>query len=248
MVPRDAACTPGLRPLATGPPWSDAMPLPDWPRLAATAWPLLAALLLGLLLRRMLLAAARRARAREDLLAARLVRVIAVPAAVGLPLAFLALAVSATPLPPAVAAAARHWLWLGVLLSATWLAVRAVEAIQARIVREHPVDVEDNLAARRVQTQARVIARVAEGAILLVGVSLALMTFPAIRQVGTTLLASAGIIGLVAGIAAKPVFGNLIAGLQIALAQPIRLDDVVIVEGEWGRIEEINSTCVVVRI
>ncbi|NEL81608.1 MAG: mechanosensitive ion channel, partial [Xanthomonas perforans] len=72
--------------------------------------------------------------------------------------------------------------------------------------------------------------------------------FEQVRQIGKTLLASAGIIGLVAGIAAKPVFGNLIAGLQIALTQPIRLDDVVIVEGEWGRIEEIGSSYVVVRI
>jgi len=83
---------------------------------------------------------------------------------------------------------------------------------------------------------------------MLVGLALALMTFPAIRQLGMTLLASAGIIGLAAGIAARPVFGNLIAGLQIALAQPIRLDDVIIVEGEWGRVEEITGTCVVVRV
>src|SRR5690606_24854471 len=142
----------------------------------------------------------------------------------------------------------QHWLGIGVLLCAVWLAVRAVEALQARILRGHPVDIEDNLAARRIQTQTRVIARVIQGAIILVGVALALMTFPAIRQIGATLLASAGIIGLVAGIAARPVFGNLIAGLQIALAQPIRLDDVVIVEGEWGRIEEITSTYVVVRV
>ena len=83
---------------------------------------------------------------------------------------------------------------------------------------------------------------------LLVGVAMILMTFPAIRQVGATLLASAGIIGLVTGIAAKPVFGNLIAGLQIAITQPIRLDDVVIVEGEWGRVAEITRTDVVVRL
>jgi small-conductance mechanosensitive channel len=74
------------------------------------------------------------------------------------------------------------------------------------------------------------------------------MTFPQVRQIGATLLASAGIVGLVAGIAARPVFGNLIAGLQIAIAQPIRFDDVVIVEGEWGRVEEITATYVVVRI
>lgn len=221
----------------------------DWRQLVAVAWPLLAALALGLLVRHALLAAARHARSRADRsLSARVVRVIALPATVALPLLFLALSVEATPLPPDAVARIRHWLGVGLLLSATWLAVRAVAAIETRIVREHPLDIEDNLAARRVQTQARVIARVIQGAIVLVGVSLALMTFPAIRQVGATLLASAGIIGLVAGIAAKPVFGNLIAGLQIALAQPIRLDDVVIVEGEWGRIEEISSTYVVVRV
>ena len=221
----------------------------DWHQAIAAAWPLLAALLLGLLVRQALLAVARRARAHADAhLSARVIRVIAVPAALGLPLLFLALAVRATPLPPGAVAQLQHWLGIGVLLCVVWLAVRAVGALQARILREHPVDIEDNLAARRVQTQTRVIARVVQGAIILVGVALALMTFPAIRQIGATLLASAGIIGLVAGIAAKPVFGNLIAGLQIALAQPIRLDDVVIVDGEWGRIEEITSTYVVVRV
>lgn len=221
----------------------------EWSRLLAIAWPLVVALLLGLLVRQGLLAVARRARAHAAAhLSARVVRVIAVPAALALPLLFLAMAVASTPLPADSIARAQHWLGVGVLLCVTWLLVRVVDALQARILREHPVDIADNLAARRVQTQTRVIARVIQGAILLVGVALALMTFPAIRQIGATLLASAGIIGLVAGIAAKPVFGNLIAGLQIALAQPIRLDDVVIVEGEWGRVEEITSTYVVVRV
>jgi small-conductance mechanosensitive channel len=221
----------------------------DWQQLGAIAWPLLMALVLGLLVRRALLAIARRAQAHASTRTrARVVQVIAIPAAVALPLLFLAVAVATTPLAPDTIGRIQHWLGIGVLLSATWLAVRAVGAVELRILREHPVDVEDNLAARRVQTQTRVIAGVIQGALILVGVSLALMTFPAIRQIGATLLASAGIIGLVAGIAARPVFGNLIAGLQIALAQPIRLDDVVIVEGEWGRIEEITSTYVVVRV
>ena len=141
-----------------------------------------------------------------------------------------------------------HVIVVVALLGLTWLAIAVVGAVKRRVLRSHPVDVEDNLAARRVQTQARMLGRMAQVAIALVGVSLALMTFPAVRQLGTTLLASAGIIGLVAGIAAKPVLGNLIAGLQLALGQPIRLDDVVIVEGEWGRVEEITSTYVVVRI
>ena len=141
-----------------------------------------------------------------------------------------------------------HVIAVAVLLGLTWLAIAAVGAAQRRVLRRYPVDIEDNLQARRVQTQARVLGRLARFTIGLVGISLALMTFPAVRQLGTTLLASAGIIGLVAGIAAKPVFGNLIAGLQIALSQPIRLDDVVIVEDEWGRVEEISATYVVVRV
>lgn len=141
-----------------------------------------------------------------------------------------------------------HWIVVVVVLGLTWLAVAAVGTVKRRVLRRYPVDVEDNLAARRMQTQARVLGRLAQFLVALLGVSLALMTFPAVRQLGTTLLASAGLIGLVAGIAAKPVFGNLIAGLQIALSQPIRLDDVVIVEGEWGRVEQITSTYVVVRI
>ena len=141
-----------------------------------------------------------------------------------------------------------HVFVVAALLGLTWLAIAAVGAAQRRVLRKYPVDIEDNLQARRVQTQARVLGRLAQFAIGLVGISLALMTFPAVRQLGTTLLASAGIIGLVAGIAAKPVFGNLIAGLQLALSQPIRLDDVVIIENEWGRVEEITSTYVIVRI
>ncbi|MBW3549486.1 MAG: mechanosensitive ion channel family protein [Proteobacteria bacterium] len=200
-------------------------------------------------MRRALLAVARRARAHvQTRLRARVVQVIAVPAAVALPLFFLSIAVRGTPLPPEWIARTQHWLGVGGLLCLTWLAVRAVGAVERRILRHNPVDDEDNLAARRVQTQTRVLSRVLQIGIALIGVAIALMTFPAIRQVGATLLASAGIIGLVAGIAAKPVFGNLIAGLQIAITQPIRIDDVVIVDGEWGRIAEITSTYVVVRV
>ena len=221
----------------------------EWTHLAAIAWPLLAALILGIAVHWSLRALARAAsrRAREQM-RAQIAQVVAVPAAVALPLLFLSLALNATPIDPELLGQLRHWIAIGGMLCLTWLAARAVGAVEERILREHPVDVEDNLAARRIQTQARVISRVIQAGVVLVGVALALMTFPQVRQVGAGLLASAGIIGLIAGVAAQPVFGNLIAGLQIALAQPIRLDDVVIVEGEWGRIEEISSTYVVVRI
>ncbi|MDR7193614.1 mechanosensitive ion channel family protein [Luteimonas terrae] len=221
----------------------------EWTHLAAIAWPLLVALILGIAVHWSLRALARAAsrRAREQM-RARIAHVVAVPAAVALPLLFLSLALNATPIDPDLLGQLRHWIAIGGMLCLTWLAARAVGAVEERILLEHPVDVEDNLAARRIQTQARVISRVIQAGVVLVGVALALMTFPQVRQIGAGLLASAGIIGLIAGVAAQPVFGNLIAGLQIALAQPIRLDDVVIVEGEWGRIEEITSTYVVVRI
>ena len=105
-----------------------------------------------------------------------------------------------------------------------------------------------DLQARRIHTQTRVISRIVSGALLVAGLAFMLMTFPGARQLGASLLASAGVAGLVAGIAAKSVFSNLIAGLQIALSQPLRIDDVLIVKGEWGRVEEITGSYVVMRL
>jgi small-conductance mechanosensitive channel len=130
----------------------------------------------------------------------------------------------------------------------TWLMARAVQGVARGVAEANPLAVSDNLAARRIQTQTMVLSRTVQGLVVLIGVSMMLMTFPAVRQIGTSLLASAGVVGIVAGFAARPVLGNLIAGLQIGLSQPIRIDDVVIVENEWGVIEEITGTYVVVRI
>ncbi|MFX8692416.1 mechanosensitive ion channel domain-containing protein, partial [Acinetobacter baumannii] len=90
-------------------------------------------------------------------------------------------------------------------------------------------------------TQATVLARTLMFLIGFLGLSSALMTFPSVRQLGTSLLASAGVAGLIVGFAAKPVLSNMLAGLQIALTQPIRIEDVVIIENEWGWVEEINA-------
>ncbi len=138
----------------------------------------------------------------------------------------------------------------GVLLIAaiTLLCMAFIQGLADGVIARHPVDVADNLAARRIATQTSVLARIAKGMVLLAGTAFILMTFPRARELGTSLLASAGVAGLVVGIAARSVFGNLLAGLQIALAQPIRMDDVLIVEGEWGRVEEITATYVVLKI
>ncbi len=138
----------------------------------------------------------------------------------------------------------------GVLLIAalTATAIAAVRGVADAVALRHPRDVADNLEARRILTQTRVLSRIAIGVILFAGIAFILMTFPRARQFGASLLASAGLSALVIGLAARSVFGNLLAGLQIALSQPIRIDDVLIVENEWGRVEEITGTYVVLKI
>ena len=145
-------------------------------------------------------------------------------------------------------AGVRHLNGLLLIAALTWLLIEAVRGVADGIITLHPADVADNLEARRIQTQTRVLSRTVMGVMFVAGVAFMLMTFPGARQLGASLLASAGVVGLVAGIAARSVFSNLIAGLQIALAQPIRIDDVLIVQGEWGRVEEITGTNVVLRI
>lgn len=145
-------------------------------------------------------------------------------------------------------ATVRHFNGLLLIAALTALAMGAIKGLAEGLIRSHPVDMEDNLRARRMATQARVLARTAMVLVLIGGVSMALMTFPGARQVGASLLASAGVMGIVAGLAAKPVFSNLIAGLQLAVAQPIRIDDALVVKGEFGHVEEITGTYVVMKL
>ena len=142
----------------------------------------------------------------------------------------------------------RQFVTVLLIAAFTAAAIAAVRGVTAAVTLLHPQDVADNLEARRVLTQTRVLARIAIGIALFAGLAFILMTFPRARQFGTSLLASAGLSALVIGLAAKSVFGNLLAGLQIALSQPLRIDDVLIVQGEWGRVEEITSTYVVLKI
>lgn len=129
-----------------------------------------------------------------------------------------------------------------------WLAISIVNAVQAGIVAKYDVDVADNLKARKIHTQLKVFKNIVIFLILFFTISVALLSFSAIRQLGVSLLASAGVAGIILGFAAQKSISMLLAGFQLAITQPIRLDDVVIVEGEWGRIEEITLTYVVVAI
>lgn len=137
---------------------------------------------------------------------------------------------------------------IAVILLIAWLLIGVVRTGEEALRARFPVDVADNLRARRVHTQTEVIRKILVVVIAVLTLAGVLMTFEPLRQVGTGLLASAGLAGLIIGLAAQRTLGNLLAGIQIALTQPIRLDDVVIVEGEWGWVEEITLTYVVVRI
>ncbi len=142
----------------------------------------------------------------------------------------------------------RHGLGIVLIAAIGWLLISLLNVFSDVLIVRFPVDVQDNLRARRIQTQVSVLQRVMYVVIVFITIAIILMTFPTVRHLGESLFASAGIAALVAGLAARPTFSSLIAGLQIALTEPIRLDDVVIVEGEWGRIERITTTYVVVRI
>jgi len=207
------------------------------------------ALVAAVLLRALAYAVLRRLARRHPLMADLLGRASA-PMEWLIPLSMLVIALRVLPdidvLPAFVLG--QHALIIALLVAVTWLVLRCLGAFELAAIRKYPLDVSDNLAARRMLTQVRVLRRTADVLVLMLGASAILLTIPGVRQLGTSLLASAGVAGIALGIAAKPVLGNLIAGLQIALAQPIRLDDVVIIQGEWGRIEEITGTYVVVRI
>ena len=129
-----------------------------------------------------------------------------------------------------------------------WLIFAAMRAGRVLLERRSDITVEDNLKARRQHTRIRILYRVTQFIIGFLILSLMLIMIPGVRTVGVTLMASAGLAGLAVGAAAQPALKNLIAGIQMAFSEPIRLDDVVIVEGEWGRIEDIKLTYVVVRI
>ena len=151
-------------------------------------------------------------------------------------------------LQPGLDAALGQWLGVAWTLALAWLAARGVLLAEDLLLARFDLEARDNLRARKLYTQVRVANRVLGVVLALVTLALVCMRFETFRQVGAGLLASAGVAGLVVGLAAQKTIAGALAGIQLAFTQPIRLDDVVVVEGEWGRIEEITFTYVVVRI
>lgn len=134
------------------------------------------------------------------------------------------------------------------ILSVAWVLMKLVRLLAFGLQKKFNVDVPDNLEARKKLTQLKVFQKICDAVIVFVALSFILMTFDEAKIVGKSLLASAGVAGIIIGFAAQKSIGMFLSGIQLALTQPIRLDDVVVMEGEWGRIEEITLTYVVVKI
>jgi small-conductance mechanosensitive channel len=204
---------------------------------------------IGLIVQRVLFAVLLRiAERRHEGMFAALVRRAEAPATFAIPLFAASIALPDLKFPPGLDRLLLRAAAVATIVATAWGIVALIGLYTDLVKLRYRVDVEDNLRARQVETRIDILARSAVTIVVILAAALAAMTFPSIRTVGTTLLASAGAAGIIVGLAARPLFENLVAGVQIALTQPIRIDDVVIVEGQFGRIEAIEATYVVVRI
>lgn len=170
------------------------------------------------------------------------------------PTRFLAIALALSAAQPALSLngiAERVWTQVaGLVLPALlgWLAVGIVGFVSDLVLMRADISADDNLVARRRRTRTGILHRIAVFVVVVVTFCMMLMSIPSVRTIGVTLIASAGLAALAVGAAAQPALKNLIAGLQMAFTEPVRIDDVVVVDGEWGRIEDIRLTYVVVKI
>jgi len=137
---------------------------------------------------------------------------------------------------------------LFIIFSITWLILVALKFAKKLIIKNYDVETSDNLKARKIYTQFNILERIFIVLVVVLALGAALMSFESIREIGVSLFASAGVAGIIIGFSAQKLIASILAGIQIAITQPIKFDDVVIVEGEWGRIEEITLTYVVINI
>ncbi|MBT9392746.1 mechanosensitive ion channel family protein [Hymenobacter sp. NST-14] len=186
------------------------------------------------------------------LLAASVLRHLRRASAWFFPVLVLSFVLPLTPLTARALEVARRLVETALLTTFAWGLVQTVDVIQDLVLQHyrlaHANDHGDNLRVRKLFTQLQFVKKMVVSLIIFVAVALVLMSFATVRKIGTGLLTSAGIASVIIGFAAQKSIGNLLAGFQIAFTQPIRLDDVLVVEGEWGRVEEITFTYVVLCI
>jgi small-conductance mechanosensitive channel len=227
--------------------WADGLAahVPAWAiDIAAVAL----AILIALACHAILMAVARRAVDARAVFLTSLLAQTRGPTRLALIIIALSVATAVIPLDPSTAAIAHHALLIAFIILIAWIGMMAVRSAGQIYSRRLRVDTGADLLARKHLTQVRILERTVTILIVIVAAACVLITFESVREYGVSLFASAGIAGVIAGLAARPVLSNLFAGLQIAMAQPIRLEDAVIVENEFGSIEEITGTYVVIRL
>jgi small-conductance mechanosensitive channel len=167
---------------------------------------------------------------------------------VGLVILAVAIVLPAAPIGPQTARIVAHLLFVGLIVLLGWAATTALTLAADYYLRRSTIGDGTDPLARKHVTQVRVLRRVMTTVVLVVTVAAALMTFDSVKQYGVSLIASAGAAGIVVGLALRPLLTNLFAGIQLAITQPIRIGDAVIVENEWGWVEEITGTYVVIKL
>jgi small-conductance mechanosensitive channel len=165
-----------------------------------------------------------------------------------LPLFLLNMLLPAMRLTPLVASRLRHAVEIGLIVCFAWILIRGITIVQEFVIHRFDIKKADNLRERKVRTQLQFIRRLLVAVIMLLTIAAVLFTFSTMRKIGTGLLTGVGIGGIIIGFAAQRSLANLLAGFQIAFTQPIRIDDEVLVEDEFGKIEEITLTYVVVHL
>jgi len=224
----------------------------NWRELLLSGGLLVGAVLAGILLHMLfsLISALvlRRSAGRGGLIVRSVIRHVKGPLRLGLPLLAVAAALPFVQLPENLLGLLRHLISILTIVTVSWIVVRSASVLEDYLYDRYSIDSEDNLKARKIHTQMVYLKRVFAVIVGVIALALILINFDKVRQLGTAILASAGIVGIVLGFASQRSIALLFAGFQVALTQPIRIDDVVIVENEWGRIEEITLTYVVVRI
>lgn len=195
---------------------------------------IIGAIILALLIQRAALWSARRAMATRMPVALQFVERLTGPAQLAMCLAAVALVLPWAPLNDTLRLDLSHFFAVAVIALVGWISMRTVDMGAARYLQQFRHEVAENFLARKHVTQVRVFKRVIDTLVIMITVSTAMMTFDSVRQYGVSLFASAGAAGLIVGLAARPLLSNLIAGVQIAVTQPIRIEDAVIIENEWG--------------
>ncbi len=185
---------------------------------------------------------------RGEVLVGSIVRRTRRPSGVVVAFAVAEVAVASVRMRPRIGSDVVHGVGIVLILAAAWLAVRLTYVFEDVVLERFQLGGPENLRARQVHTQIQILRRVTVMAVAVIALAIVLLSFSAVRTAGAGLLASAGLVGLLAGVAARPAATNLVAGIQLAITQPIRVDDVVVVDGYWGRVEDITLTFVTVRV